>query len=147
MAPASLQPPCGLQVAPEVPEGMLKEMGEMGFGAHRATRALHFTQGAGVEHAVNWLMEHEGDADLDEPLMVAKVWQGGQGGKGGGGAGAAAPEEEPTHGPFAVCPPLPPSLHCSLAYCAWCPPPNLQPPQPPSPPLPPTPPARRRSPS
>jgi hypothetical protein len=60
-------------VPAEVPEGMLAEMREMGFDANRATRALHFTQGAGVEHAINWLMEHEGDADLDQPLLVPKV--------------------------------------------------------------------------
>jgi uncharacterized UBP type Zn finger protein len=62
-----------MQVPAEVPADMLKEMEEMGFGSNRCTRALHFTQCASIEAAINWLMEHEGDADLDEPLLVPKV--------------------------------------------------------------------------
>lgn len=45
----------------------------MGFSVNKATRALHFSGNSTVEGAVNWLMEHEGDADLDEPLLVPKV--------------------------------------------------------------------------
>lgn len=39
----------------------------------RATRALHFSGNSSVEGAINWLAEHEGDADLNEPLLVPKV--------------------------------------------------------------------------
>jgi uncharacterized UBP type Zn finger protein len=45
----------------------------MGFGEARAARALHASGNSTVEGAVNWLTEHEGDADLDEPLLVPKV--------------------------------------------------------------------------
>jgi len=52
---------------------MLSELTDMGFGEARAARALHHSGNSTVEGAVSWLTEHEGDADLDEPLMVAKV--------------------------------------------------------------------------
>lgn len=39
----------------------------------RAVRALHFSGAPGVEGAVAWIMEHEGDADLDDPLLVPKA--------------------------------------------------------------------------
>lgn len=58
---------------PVVDEAMLKELEAMGFSVNKATRALHFSGNSTVEGAVNWLMEHEGDADLDEPLLVPKV--------------------------------------------------------------------------
>ena len=40
---------------------------------HRAVRALHGTGSASVEAAVNWVVDHDNDADLDTPLLVAKV--------------------------------------------------------------------------
>lgn len=61
------------QVPVQVDEQQLKELTEMGFGEARAARALHCSGGGGVEAAVAWLAEHEGDADLDEPLLVPKV--------------------------------------------------------------------------
>ena len=59
-------------VAPEVDEATLTELEGMGFGRNRATRALHATGTTSVEQAVNWIVEHEADADLDEPLLVPK---------------------------------------------------------------------------
>lgn len=59
-------------VAPEVNPELLKELQGMGFGTNRATRALHFSGGEALEAAVNWIMEHESDADIDEPLLVPK---------------------------------------------------------------------------
>jgi len=41
--------------------------------ARRAVRALHFSGASGVEAAVAWIMDHEGDADLDAPLLVPKA--------------------------------------------------------------------------
>lgn len=64
---------CLCQAPPVVDEAMLKELEAMGFSVNKATRALHFSGSNTVEGAVNWLMEHEGDADLDEPLLVPKV--------------------------------------------------------------------------
>lgn len=61
-------------VVPEVNKGLLQELEEMGFSTARATRAIHFSGGAGVEAAVNWIVEHEDDADIDEmPLVPASV--------------------------------------------------------------------------
>ena len=59
-------------VPPSVTASFLKEMIEMGFGEPRCTRALHFTDNASVEAAVQWLVEHGNDADIDEPLLVPK---------------------------------------------------------------------------
>ena len=62
-----------IQVPAVVDEAMLKELEAMGFPTARATRALHFSGNSTVEGAINWLEGHEGDADLDDPLMVKKV--------------------------------------------------------------------------
>jgi hypothetical protein len=65
-APEELVP---AEVSPE----LLKQMEEMGFAAARATRALYHTGGESLEAALQWLDDHQADADLDEPLMVPKV--------------------------------------------------------------------------
>jgi hypothetical protein len=67
------------QVPVEVRPEMLTELLGMGFGEARAARGLHFSGNSSIEGAINWLAEHEGDADLDEPLLVPKVlpaWSG-----------------------------------------------------------------------
>jgi uncharacterized UBP type Zn finger protein len=62
------------QVPVEVDEALLKELEEMGFTTNRAKRALHGSGNSTIEGAINWITEHEADADIDEPLMVRKVW-------------------------------------------------------------------------
>lgn len=42
-----------------------------GFPHNRASKAVFRTHNCGVEPAVNWLMEHTADADIDEPLEIA----------------------------------------------------------------------------
>ena len=42
-----------------------------GFPHNRARKAVFRTHNCGVEPAVNWLMEHTADADIDEPLEIA----------------------------------------------------------------------------
>jgi len=42
--------------------------GEMGFTLVRAQKGLLFSSGGTVESAVEWLMEHQDDADIDEPI-------------------------------------------------------------------------------
>eukprot|EP00803_Ostreobium_quekettii_P006484 evm.model.scf_157.3 EVM.evm.TU.scf_157.3 scf_157:58146-63341(+) len=59
-------------VPPDVSEELVASMVEMGFGRNRAVRALHFSEGGGVDSAVAWLAEHEEDMDLDEELLVPK---------------------------------------------------------------------------
>ncbi|KDO44900.1 hypothetical protein CISIN_1g0151222mg, partial [Citrus sinensis] len=56
-------------VEPEVDKELLKELEAMGFPVARATRALHYSGNANVEAAVNWVVEHENDPDIDEMPM------------------------------------------------------------------------------
>ncbi len=65
------------QVAPEVDANLQSQLEEMGFSANKAVRALHFTGTGSLEQAVNWLVEHGEDADIDSLLLVPKViiWQ------------------------------------------------------------------------
>ncbi|GBG67556.1 hypothetical protein CBR_g685 [Chara braunii] len=59
-------------VVPMVNRTVLAELEEMGFPKARATRALHFCGREDVEAAVNWIVEHEEDPDIDEmPLVPA----------------------------------------------------------------------------
>ncbi|KAI3932828.1 hypothetical protein MKX01_031810 [Papaver californicum] len=46
-------------VAPEVDKNLLGELEAMGFPINRGTRALHYSGNAGLEAAVNWIVEHE----------------------------------------------------------------------------------------
>ncbi|KXZ44062.1 hypothetical protein GPECTOR_74g676 [Gonium pectorale] len=63
----------GEMVPAEVPEALLKEMEEMGFGRNRSIRAIWFSKAVtSVEAAVNWLLENDSDPSLDEPLLVSK---------------------------------------------------------------------------
>ena len=45
----------------------------MGFSYNRAVRALHATGTDNMEQAVNWIVEHTEDADVDMPLLLPKV--------------------------------------------------------------------------
>lgn len=61
-------------VAAEVDPKLLAEMEEMGFPRNRAVRAIwHSKATTSIEAAVNWVVEHEADMDIDEPLMVSKA--------------------------------------------------------------------------
>ncbi|KAF4661663.1 hypothetical protein FOL47_006599, partial [Perkinsus chesapeaki] len=60
-------------VKDNIDKDMLKELTEgMGFPVIRAEKALYFSDNAGVENAVQWLSEHENDADIDKPLPTPK---------------------------------------------------------------------------
>ena len=59
-------------ITPNVDEATVKELESMGFGRNRAIRALYTTGTTSVEQAVNWIVEHEADADIDEPLLIKK---------------------------------------------------------------------------
>lgn len=41
---------------------------EMGFAEIRAKKGLMFGNGNDMENAVNWIMEHQEDAGIDEPI-------------------------------------------------------------------------------
>ncbi|XP_049635832.1 UBX domain-containing protein 1 [Suncus etruscus] len=48
----------------------LESLIEMGFPRARAEKALALTGHQGIEAAMDWLMEHEDDPDVDEPLVT-----------------------------------------------------------------------------
>lgn len=53
-------------VVPDVDQKLLEELEGMGFPKARAIRALHYSGNTSLEAAVNWVVEHENDADIDE---------------------------------------------------------------------------------
>ncbi|CAN6890314.1 unnamed protein product [Brassica oleracea] len=57
-------------VVPDVDKNILEELEAMGFPKARATRALHYSGNASLEAAVNWVVEHENDPDVDEMPKV-----------------------------------------------------------------------------
>ncbi|KAF2288893.1 hypothetical protein GH714_022617 [Hevea brasiliensis] len=59
-------------VAPEVDQKLLEELEGMGFPKARATRAIHYSGNASVEAAVNWVVEHENDPDIDEMPLAER---------------------------------------------------------------------------
>lgn len=68
----------------------LESLLEMGFDRNRAEKAVAITGNQGIEQAMDWLMEHENDPDIDEPYVppVGNVL--------GGGAGSESTTEQPT---------------------------------------------------
>ena len=60
-------------VVAEVDETLLQQLLDMGFERNRAVRAIYNSGGDAADAAVAWLADHEGDADLDEVLMVPKA--------------------------------------------------------------------------
>ncbi|KAK5864715.1 hypothetical protein PBY51_015934 [Eleginops maclovinus] len=47
----------------------LESLMEMGFDRNRAEKAVANTGNQGIEQAMDWLMEHENDPDIDEPYV------------------------------------------------------------------------------
>ncbi|KAI5606647.1 UBX domain-containing protein 1 [Silurus asotus] len=50
----------------------LESLLEMGFSRNRAEKAVAHTGNQGIERAMDWLMEHENDPDIDEPYVPPK---------------------------------------------------------------------------
>lgn len=55
---------------PEINIAIVQQLAEMGFPWEACRKAVHFTGNTGSEAAMNWVMEHMGDADFAEPLIV-----------------------------------------------------------------------------
>ncbi|XP_074343704.1 uncharacterized protein LOC141682920 isoform X1 [Apium graveolens] len=59
---------------PEVNMKLLEELQAMGFPLNRATRALHYCGNSSLEDAINWVIDHETDPDMDEmPLIPVNI--------------------------------------------------------------------------
>ncbi|KAK2992455.1 hypothetical protein RJ640_025417 [Escallonia rubra] len=59
---------------PEVNKEMLRELQDMGFPLAPATRALHYSGNSSLEAAINWMIEHENDPDIDQmPLVPVQI--------------------------------------------------------------------------
>ncbi|KAK7304512.1 hypothetical protein VNO77_42393 [Canavalia gladiata] len=56
--------------APKVNEKLLEDLAEMGFPQARATRALYYSGNTSLEDAINWMIDHENDIDIDEMPLV-----------------------------------------------------------------------------
>ncbi|KAK4270208.1 hypothetical protein QN277_023274 [Acacia crassicarpa] len=55
---------------PKVDKKMLEELDAMGFPKAKATRALYYSGNNNVVDAINWMVEHESDPDIDEIPLV-----------------------------------------------------------------------------
>lgn len=66
----------------------------MGFSEVRAKKSLMFGAGSDLESAVNWLMEHQDDEGIDDPIPEGEGSSSGEGasaaGAGAGASGTAA---------------------------------------------------------
>ncbi|KAF3327714.1 UBX domain-containing protein 4 [Carex littledalei] len=61
-------------VEPEVDRRLLRELELMGFPINRATRALYSTGSCSLEAALDWVIEHENDSDIDQiPLVPINI--------------------------------------------------------------------------
>jgi ubiquitin carboxyl-terminal hydrolase 5/13 len=63
------------ETGPAVPElnineEIVSQLVEMGFPHNACVKGVHFTKNAGVEMAMNWVMEHMDDPDFDAPLQL-----------------------------------------------------------------------------
>lgn len=69
----ALSPAGRPQVEPPVSAELVAQLEAMGFSRNKAVRALHATGTDSMEQAVNWIVEHGEDADVDTPLLLPKV--------------------------------------------------------------------------
>lgn len=59
---------------PEINKKLHDELEAMGFSLPRATRALHYSGNSSVEDAINWVVDHESDPDIDQmPLVPVNI--------------------------------------------------------------------------
>ncbi|KAL8584111.1 hypothetical protein ACOMHN_011726 [Nucella lapillus] len=71
--PGEEELPAEQPTQPEVriDEALVRQLVEMGFAVEGCRKAVYHTQNQGIEPAMNWVMEHMGDADFAVPLQVA----------------------------------------------------------------------------
>ncbi|KAI6674428.1 hypothetical protein NL676_002334 [Syzygium grande] len=56
---------------PVVNRKLLGELEAMGFYPEQATRALHFSGNSSIEAAIDWIVDHQNDPDLDQMPRVS----------------------------------------------------------------------------
>ncbi|KAF4370267.1 hypothetical protein G4B88_012951 [Cannabis sativa] len=56
---------------PKVNESFLNQLESMGFPLAQSTRALHYSGNNSIEDAVNWIIDHENDPDIDQMPLVS----------------------------------------------------------------------------
>lgn len=66
LLPETSEPPKEPQINIEI----VQQLAEMGFPWEACRKAVHFTGNTGSESAMNWVMEHMGDADFADPLVL-----------------------------------------------------------------------------
>ncbi|RQM18837.1 hypothetical protein DD237_002604 [Peronospora effusa] len=59
--------------SPAVNKDLLMQLKEMGFNELRCRKALLATDSEGLEVAINWLDDHQDDADIDEPIKFVDL--------------------------------------------------------------------------
>jgi len=57
-------------IKPEVSAELVGQLEAMGFSSNRVVRALYFTGSRGIEQAISWLDQHQGNSVMDTPLLV-----------------------------------------------------------------------------
>ncbi|KAA8550615.1 hypothetical protein F0562_002299 [Nyssa sinensis] len=57
----------------KVNKRLLDELEAMGFPLARSTRALHYSGNSSIEDAINWIIDHENDSDIDQMPLSTQV--------------------------------------------------------------------------
>ncbi|KAJ6334042.1 hypothetical protein OIU78_011037 [Salix suchowensis] len=55
----------------EANKRLLEELEEMGFPRIQAAKALHFSGNTDIEAAINWIIDHENEPNVDPIPMIA----------------------------------------------------------------------------
>lgn len=55
---------------PEVNKDFLSELEAMGFSEVQANKALHGSGNSSIEAAIDWIMDHENDPEIDDMPLV-----------------------------------------------------------------------------
>lgn len=64
---ATANPP---ELVAAIDKSILTQLTSMGFGQIRSEKAIILSKASTAEAAMNWLLAHEQDADIDEPLQI-----------------------------------------------------------------------------
>eukprot|EP01025_Chloroclados_australasicus_P059005 TRINITY_DN7449_c1_g2_i6.p1 TRINITY_DN7449_c1_g2~~TRINITY_DN7449_c1_g2_i6.p1 ORF type:complete len:301 (+),score=57.36 TRINITY_DN7449_c1_g2_i6:244-1146(+) len=63
------------QQSPQINEGVVQQLMDMGFSQNGCRRAVIMTGNAGIEAAMNWILEHQEDADFNSPIEATELSQ------------------------------------------------------------------------